>query len=78
MQPGKFHGFTGAMPEGLVPSGPQLCQKLRLDEEQWLIDEWEHTKAGQVEREKGGETVQDRASQVAACSALSWNEISKD
>lgn len=38
-QTGKFLGFTGARPEGLVPSGPQPCRRLRLDEEQCLMNE---------------------------------------
>lgn len=42
-----------------------------------VIDEWERTDAGQVEGAKGGETAQDRASQMVAHLELSWNEISK-
>jgi len=38
-QPGKFHSFTGATAEGLVPSGLQLCWRLRLDEKQRLMNE---------------------------------------
>lgn len=73
MQPGEFHDFTGATLERLVPSGlPDVSIRWGA-----VIDERAHTDAGQVEGVRGGERMQDRARQAAACFELSCNEISK-
>lgn len=37
-QTGKFLGFTGARPEGLMPFGLKPCRRFRLDEEQCLMN----------------------------------------
>lgn len=53
IQPGKFRGCAGAVPEGLVPSGPRPWWRLRLEEEHLWMDD-ARADAGQAEGARAG------------------------